>query len=79
MIIKLFLLGRPGCGKSSAAKHIEESSMKNERLADESALRIIDILQDMTARRTVINKNLRLYTSDGFDVVIDDSVLLKMP
>ena len=71
MFIKLFLLGRPGCGKSSAAKHmtalLQSKGWSTRRFMDFS------ILQAMSQEEKHKNK-FKNVQKDRFDVV--ESVVL---
>ena len=71
MSIKLFLFGRPGCGKSRVAKHIESLIELEEwhiqRFKD------YDILKEMLYQ-DVLGTRFRATERDGFDV-LDSTVL----
>ena len=81
MVIKIFLLGRPGCGKSSAAKHIiqyiEDRQWSTKRFKD------FDILQEM-AKEEQYRESFKptFYKEfEGFDVLnkeIFDIALQKL-
>ncbi len=73
MTAKLFLLGRPGCGKSSAAKYISKY-MKSKGWSAKR-FRDFDILQTMTQEEQYKQK-FKAVQEDRFDVV-DDSVLAE--
>ena len=70
---KVFLLGRPGCGKSSAAKyiinHTRDGLWSTERFKD------FDILKNMSQQEQYRLK-FKPVQYDGFDV-IDSSVLTE--
>ena len=72
MPLKLFLLGRPGCGKSSAARHIikytESKHWLTKRFKD------FDILQKMSKEEQYSEsfKQTRYKVFEGFDVLNKD-------
>ena len=67
----VFLLGRPGCGKSSAAKYISKQLQSNNVSTDR--LKDFDILKEMMQEEQH-KKKFRSVQQDGFDV-LDGSVL----
>ena len=72
MLVKLFLLGRPGCGKSSAAKHIieriEREGWSTKRFKD------FDILKEMSKEKRYLNSFKKTFYNgyEGFDVLDKD-------
>ncbi len=72
MIVKLFLLGRPGCGKSSAAKYIE-TFVKEIEDKGFSAYRFkdFDILDEMSKDGRYSKYFMRTFYQghEGFDVL----------
>ncbi len=72
MTVKLFLLGRPGCGKSSAAKHIIKYFHEQDAERLTARFKDFDILQDMFENDTHGRFQPSLF--GGFDV-IDGKVL----
>ena len=66
MAIKIFLLGRPGCGKSSAAKyiieHMQDKKWSIQRFKD------FDILKEMSEEEQY-SQAFKPTLYDGFDVI----------
>lgn len=73
MFVKLFLPGRPGCGKSRTAKTIKEFIHSNEWSMVVTNFKDYDILYEM-ARKDVLHKKFDLHEDGSFDVK-DASVL----
>ncbi len=69
MFVKLFLLGRPGCGKSSAAKHIikhlQDKGWSTQRFKD------FDILQEMF-EKDQSSQRFKASKYGGFDVLVPE-------
>lgn len=77
MSIKLFILGRPGSGKSTAFRHIEK--YLRQKFSNWSIIRYndFDILQEMCKRETLFPPKKNKFDAkepDGFDV-LDFTVL----
>ncbi len=70
MPIKLFLLGRPGCGKSSATRHIIRH-IENKKWFIKS-FKDFDILKEMS-EKAQYKQAFKKTLYDGFDI-IDESV-----
>ena len=70
-VVKLFILGRPGSGKSSAAKHIEHYLLNKGWSI--SRFKDFDILQEM-AKSEISSMSFRS-TSDGVFEILDQNVL----
>lgn len=72
MLVKLFLFGRPGCGKSSAAKHIikyiEDRQWSTKRFKD------FDVLQEMFKEEQYREsfKSTFYKEYEGFDILNRD-------
>lgn len=66
MPIKLFLLGRPGCGKSSATRHIIKH-LQNKRRSIKR-FKDFDILKEMSSEEQY-KQDFKATLYDGFDVV----------
>lgn len=66
MIVKLFLLGRPGCGKSSATRHIIKHIQNKKRLI--KRFKDFDILKEMSEQEQY-KHSFKPTFYDGFDVI----------
>lgn len=67
MSVKLFLLGRPGCGKSRTAKYIEAFIKDNGWNWITSNFKDYDILQKM-AKNDILHEEIILHEDGSFDV-----------
>ena len=77
MSVKLFLVGRPGCGKSRTTKHIEHFIHSNGWAWNIIDLKDYDILYEM-ARQDLSGEHFYLYEDGSFDVkdasLLDDAL-----
>lgn len=67
MSVKLFLLGRPGCGKSKTAKYIEAFVKNNGWNWIVTNFKDYDILYEM-AENDILHKEILLYDDGSFEV-----------
>lgn len=67
MTVKLFLLGRPGCGKSRTAKHVEAFIRNNGWDWITSNFKDYDILHEM-AENDILHEEIYLHEDGTFDV-----------
>lgn len=68
MCVKLFLLGRPGCGKSSAAKRIAEFIERDRQNWAVHNFKDYNILYQM-AKEDILHQKFVLHEDNSFDVL----------